>query len=179
MMIGDLGLGVGGRGDAAGLALGHRLSRLGQALKIELVGVPLAVHLLHDVLVVVVPECPRQLVVVHVGFALSFAPLSGDLIRVEQLELAVPALPADAGRVGLVGQQLEQELPQLNLTRATVDGGQLVVVLMVMVLMVMVAMMMWMRVLRVVRVVGVVLVVPVSGGGRDHCAARDDAAGAT
>lgn len=111
VVVGYLGLGVCGRGYAGWLARSHRLGGLGEALEVELVGVALAVHLLHDVLVIIVPERPAELVVVHVRLALALAPLARHLVRVEQLELAVSALPGDAGRVGLVGEQLEQELP--------------------------------------------------------------------
>ncbi len=60
-------------------------------------------HLGHDVLVVVVAESAAQLVVVHVGLALALAPLARHLVRVDELELAVGALPADDGRVARVG----------------------------------------------------------------------------
>lgn len=106
VVVGDLRLRVGGRRNAARLALGHRLGGLREPLKVELVGVALAVHLLHDVLVVIIPERPAELVIVHVWLALTFAPLARHLVGVEQLELAVAALPADAGRVCLVSEQL-------------------------------------------------------------------------
>uniref|UniRef100_A0A1I8GJU7 Protein kinase domain-containing protein n=1 Tax=Macrostomum lignano TaxID=282301 RepID=A0A1I8GJU7_9PLAT len=93
-----------------------RLHGLSQAGKVELVGVALAVHLGHDVLVVIVAQRPAQLVVVHVGLGLALAPASGHLVRVGQLELAVGALPDDAAGVAAVRQQLQQELPQLDLT---------------------------------------------------------------
>ena len=100
-----------GRGVSVGL------QDLRQPHEVELVGVALAVHLGHDVLVVVVAQRTAQLVVVHVGFGLPLAPAARHLIRVHQLELAVRALPRDAARVGRVRQQLQQELPQLDLTR--------------------------------------------------------------
>lgn len=93
-----------------------RLQRLGDAVKVKLVGVALPVHLGHDVLVVVVAQCTAQLIVVHVGLALALAPAPGHLVRVGHLELAVGALPRDAARVGAVRQELQQELPQLDLT---------------------------------------------------------------
>jgi len=91
---------------------------LRDALEVELVGVALAVHLGHDVLVVVVAQRAAQLVVVHVGLALALAPALGHLVRVRHLELAVGSLPRDDAGVVAVGQQLQQELPQLDLTRA-------------------------------------------------------------
>lgn len=57
------------------------------------------------------PECPAQLVIVHVGFGLALTPAPGHLVGVCQLELAVRSLPRDAVRIGRVGQQLQQELP--------------------------------------------------------------------
>ena len=91
------------------------LQHLGQPHEVELVGVALAVHLGHDVLVVVVAQGAAQLVVVHVGLGLALTPAARHLVRVHQLELAVGALPRDAARVGRVRQQLQQELPQLDL----------------------------------------------------------------
>lgn len=116
VMVGNLGLGVCRRSNAGRLARRHRLSGLGKTLEVELVSVPFAMHLLHYVLVVVVSERPAKLVVVHVWLALPLAPFARHLVRVEQLELAIATLPRDTGRVGLVSEQLEQELPQLDLT---------------------------------------------------------------
>lgn len=127
MMVCNLGLRVGSRSDTCWLALSHRLSGLRKTLKVELVGVSLAVHLLHDVLVVVVSQSARKFVIVHVRFALPFAPFASNLVGIQQLELSVSAFPGDAGRVGLIGEQLEQELPQLDLARAAVDGSQMMV----------------------------------------------------
>ena len=49
------------------------------------VGIPLAVHLGHDVLVVVVAQGAAQLVVVHVGLGLALPPAPRHLVRVHQL----------------------------------------------------------------------------------------------
>jgi len=97
---------------------GVRLQGLRDAVEVKLVGVPLAVHLGHDVLVVVVPQRAAQLVIVHVGLALALAPAPRHLVRVGHLELPVGALPGDAAGVGAVRQQLQEELPQLDLTGA-------------------------------------------------------------
>lgn len=105
-----------------GLLRGGRLAHLRQAVEVELVGVPLAVHFGHDVLVVVVAQRPAQLVVVHVGFALALPPTPSHLVRVDELKLAIGALPGDARHVGAVGEELKQELPQLNLTAACVGS---------------------------------------------------------
>ena len=94
------------------------MDRLGKSDEIKLVGVSLALDLRHDVLVVVVSEGTAQLVVVHVWFALPLPPAAGDLVGVGQLELAVCTLPGDASAVGTVGEELQEELPQLDLSTA-------------------------------------------------------------
>lgn len=63
----------------------------------------LAEHLLNDVLVVVVPERPAQLVIVHVGLVLAHSPQPRHLLGVHQFEFAVRVGPRDDGRI-LVGQ---------------------------------------------------------------------------
>ena len=75
-------------------------------------------HLGHDVLVVVVAERAAQLVVVHVGLGLALPPAARHLVRVDQLELALRALPGDTRGVGGVGEQLQEELPKLDLPGA-------------------------------------------------------------
>lgn len=112
--------GEGDRGEVAlkfvdGLLGGGRLAHLRQAVEIKLVGVSFAVDFGHDVFVVVVAQRPAQLVVVHVGFAFALPPAPGHLIRVDELELSVGALPRDARHVGAVREELQQELPELNL----------------------------------------------------------------
>ena len=58
-----------------------------------------------------VPEGPTELVVIHVGLGFPVTPLSGHLVRIEELELALTSLPSDPGGVGLrVGQQLQKKL---------------------------------------------------------------------
>lgn len=93
-------------------------------MEIELVGVALAVDFGHDVLVVVVAQRPAQLVVVHVGFAFALPPAPSHLVRVDELELAVGSLPGDARHVGAVGEELQQELPQLDLPAACAERRQ-------------------------------------------------------
>lgn len=87
-------------------------------MKVKLVRVSFAVHFGHYVLVVVVAERSAELVVVHVRLALALAPLASNLVRVDELELAVRALPVNDGCVARVGQEFEQELPQLYLACA-------------------------------------------------------------
>lgn len=79
-----------------------RLAHLSQPMEVKLVGVALAMDLGHDVLVVVVAQCPAQLVIIHVGFALPLAPAPRHLIGVDQLEFPVRAFPGDAVQVGPV-----------------------------------------------------------------------------
>lgn len=93
-----------------------RLQRLSDAMEVELVGIAFAVHFGHDVFVVVVAQRTAQLIVVHVGLALALTPASRHLIWICHLELAIGALPSDAARIGTVRQELQEELPQLDLT---------------------------------------------------------------
>lgn len=78
------------------------LQRLSDAVEVELVGVALAMHLGHDVLVIIIAQCAAQLVVVHVGLALPLAPAPCHFVRVRHFELAVGALPGDAASIGAV-----------------------------------------------------------------------------
>ena len=87
-------------------------------MEVELVGVTLAVHLGHDVFVVVVAQRAAQLVVVHVGLALALPPSPRHLVGVHELELPIGALPGDARHVAAVRQQLQEELPKLDLPAA-------------------------------------------------------------
>jgi len=73
-------------------------------------------YLGHDVLVVVIPQRAAELVIVHVRFAFSFTPASSHLVRVSQFELTGRSVPRYTRRVARVRQQLQQELPQLDLT---------------------------------------------------------------
>ena len=66
------------------------------------------------------PECAAELVVVHVCLALLVAPHPRNLVRLHQPELArAPAVfPEDDVAVALrPREQLEEELPQLDLAR--------------------------------------------------------------
>ena len=95
-----------------------RLARCHQGVEVELVCVTLAVHFGHDVLIVVISQGAAHLVVVHVGFWFSLAPLPGHLVRVSQLELPAGPLPGDDVGVSGVGEELKQELPELDLSTA-------------------------------------------------------------
>lgn len=96
------------------------LVSIGNALEIEFVCVALSVHLGHDVFVVVVAKGTTELVVVHVRLAFPLPPALGHLIWVGHLEFTVGSLPGNDASVIAVRQKLQQELPQLDLTRAFV-----------------------------------------------------------
>ena len=95
-----------------------------QALQVadEPVDVTLSGRFQDDVLVVIVSEPPGQLLVVHLGLVLPDAPPPGHLVRVGHLELPAVASPADERLTGLVRQELQQELPQLDGPRAGEAG---------------------------------------------------------
>lgn len=66
---------------------------LRNGVEIELVDVPFPVNLVHDFLVVIIPDGSAELVVVHVRLAFSNPPHGGHRLRVQQFELAGPAHP--------------------------------------------------------------------------------------
>lgn len=84
----------------------------------ETIDVSLAGRLVDDVLVVVIAQAARQLLVVHFGLVLAYAPPARHLVRVGELELPAVARPRDEALARLVREQLEQELPQLDGARA-------------------------------------------------------------
>ena len=68
------------------------------------------------------PQGPAQLVIIHVGLALSDAPEPSHLVGVLDDEFPVVPLPGDDTLVLLLLQQLQDKVPQLDLPRA---GGRL------------------------------------------------------
>lgn len=72
---------------------------LGDALEIKFVCITLAMHLGHDVLVIVVAEGTAEFVIVHVRLAFSLPPTLGHLIWVSHFEFSVCALPGDDGSI--------------------------------------------------------------------------------
>jgi len=60
-------------------------------------------YLGHDVFVVVISQSTAEFVVVHVRFALSFAPATSNLVWISQLELTRGTVPRDTSRVLGVG----------------------------------------------------------------------------
>ena len=69
--------------------------------------------------IVVIPERAAQFLVVHAGFVLALAPHLGHHLGVVEFELAVVPDPLNHLAAVLVRQQLQQELPQLDLTVVT------------------------------------------------------------
>lgn len=67
------------------------------------------------------PERPAELVIVHVWFALPLPPQPGQPLRVPDDKLAPLPSPAD-GPALASPQQLQQEVPQLDLSGARRPG---------------------------------------------------------
>lgn len=89
-----------------------------QALQIthKSVDIAFASCLVYDIFVVVIAESPAELFIVHLGFIFANAPAPGHLIRVGELELPAVTGPADEMLTGLVCEEFQQELPQLDWT---------------------------------------------------------------
>lgn len=79
-----------------------------------------ALRLLHDALLVVLADAATELVVVHSGSVLPFAPETRDAYRVLDLEDALAAVQPTYARAVYTRalQQLLQELPQVDVTAA-------------------------------------------------------------
>lgn len=71
-------------------------------MKVKFIGIPLAMHFGHNVLVVVISEGSTQFVIIHVGFALALSPSSGHLVGVCHLEFSIGSFPCDAAGVGAI-----------------------------------------------------------------------------
>ena len=68
----------------------------------------------NNVLVVVISETSGEFLVVHLRFVLPDAPPPRHLVRVRHLELPAVSGPGYEGLAGLVREELQQELPQLD-----------------------------------------------------------------
>ena len=75
------------------LKLSKRHAKHGLQVTDEAIHVPLAWHLVNDVLVIVVAKASAQLLVVHFRLVLSGPPSSSDLFRVNEFELPLTASP--------------------------------------------------------------------------------------
>jgi hypothetical protein len=91
-----------------------RVSQKAVQVAHEPVHVALARRLVDNVLVVIISESATQFLVVHFGLVFAVAPSARDLVGVGQLVLPSVARPADEVLTRLVGEQLQQELPQLD-----------------------------------------------------------------
>ena len=96
--------------------LGFALSQ--HTLHVELVSEALARYFGQYHLIVVVADCAAHFVVVHIGLILAFTPASRHFIWINHPELTRQVLPADEEVVCVVGKKLQNELPELNLTRS-------------------------------------------------------------
>lgn len=65
------------------------------------------------------PQCSAELLVVHRWFVLSLTPFLGHEFRLVEFELSLFTDPRDAVSCVFVRQELQQELPQLDLTIVT------------------------------------------------------------
>lgn len=62
------------------------------------------------------PQSSAEFLIVHCGLVFSLAPFLGHQLRLVEFELALFSHPGDAVSRILVGQQLQQKLPELDLT---------------------------------------------------------------
>ena len=69
----------------------------------------------HDVLVIVIPQCSAQFVIVHIGLVFPFPPTPCHFIGVHHFEFTICAFPLDAIHISTVREELKQELPKLYL----------------------------------------------------------------
>ena len=74
------------------------------------------------VLVVIISHCSGHFFIVHLWLVFPHPPSNSNLIRVIHLELPAVPGPGDDAEAGLVGEELQQELPQLDGTRAREAG---------------------------------------------------------
>lgn len=79
----------------------------------KFVHVSFAGRLMYDVLVVIISKATAQLFVVHFWFVLAHTPPAGHLVRVREFEFPVVTRPGNECLTSAIGQQLQQELPQL------------------------------------------------------------------
>ena len=82
-------------------------------------------YLIHDLLIVIIPDRPTEFIVVHVGLAFPHAPHDRDGLGVKQFELPVVAYPRDDVGVLVVLEKFVEELPELDLAwRCWGEGGK-------------------------------------------------------
>lgn len=64
---------------------------------------------------VIIPQCPAQLIVVHLGFTLPSPPQPGHFIWVLDDELAIVPLPGNDIMILFFPEEFQDEVPQLDL----------------------------------------------------------------
>lgn len=84
--------------------------------EVEAVRVLLPGNLCQDHLVVIIAKRTTHFVVVHVQPLLSPTPLLSDFFRVDHSKLALLRLPSNTMGIGTVGEQLQEKLPQLDMS---------------------------------------------------------------
>ena len=62
------------------------------------------------------PESTTQFVVVHIRLGLPLSPSTGDFIWICEFELSIRSLPCDAICIARITQELQEKLPQLDLS---------------------------------------------------------------
>lgn len=87
-----------------------------QFVEVKLVGEPFPFGLMKDPLVVVISQSPAQFIVVHLGFALPGPPEPSHFIWILDDKLAIVPLPGDDIMILLFPEQLQDEVPQLDLS---------------------------------------------------------------
>lgn len=65
---------------------------------------------------VIIPQSPAQLIIVHLGFTLPGPPESSHFIWILDDKLAIVTLPGDDIMILLFPEQLQNEVPQLDLS---------------------------------------------------------------
>ena len=95
------------------LQLGKGHPKHGLQVANKPVHVSLPWHLVDDVLVIIVPQSTTQFLVVHLRLVLSCPPATGNLLGVNQFELPLSPGPGNAVLAVAIGQELQEELPQL------------------------------------------------------------------
>lgn len=70
-----------------------------------------SVNIFHEI-----PQRPAQLVIVHVRFAFPYPPQSSNLVWILDDKLSIVPLPGDHPLILFLLQQLQNEVPQLDLS---------------------------------------------------------------
>lgn len=79
----------------------------------EFIHVSFAGRLVYYVLVIIIPKTATKFFVVHLGLVLADTPSARHLVGVSQFEFPFVARPGYERLTSTIGQQFQQELPQL------------------------------------------------------------------